>query len=148
MAWCQLGTTAATPDACREVWDQTWGYLVTQEIAPIWIGEFGTVNGYKPGDSTPQEDYTDPNNLSPQGSWFTYLVQYIQDNNISWCYWPLNGTQSEAPGRSPKRPDWYGVLDPGWSDVASQPMMRKLATMQGAPEGGASPGHRAQSALG
>ena len=30
-------------------------------VAPILVGEFGTVNGYKPNDSTPPGDYTDIN---------------------------------------------------------------------------------------
>ena len=130
LAWCQLGTTASTPDACRDIWNQTWGYIAQQEIAPVWLGEFGTVNGHKPNDTTPPKDYTDVNNVNPQGNWFTYLVQYIKDYNINWCYWPLNGTQSEAPGRDPSQPDWYGVLNPTWTGAASQPMMSKLCTIQ------------------
>ncbi|GAC1510783.1 MAG: hypothetical protein NVS2B16_11290 [Chloroflexota bacterium] len=134
LAWCQPGTTAETPDACRAVWDQSWGYIVAQKIAPVWIGEFGTPNGYKPTDppapSPTQAYYTDPNPQNPQGAWFSYLVQYIKDNNISWCYWALNGTQSQALGRDPSAPDWYGVLRPDWTDYASQPMMDKLSSIQ------------------
>jgi hypothetical protein len=51
--------------------------------------------------------------------WFSYLVRYIKDHNIIWCYWALNGTQSEAPGRDPSQPDWHGVLDPAWNGSAS-----------------------------
>ena len=96
----------------------------------MWIGEFGTPNGYKPNDNTPPEYYTDVNNVNPQGNWFSYLVQYIKDHNINWCYWALNGTQSEAPGRDPSQPDWYGVLDPTWTGPASPPMMSKLSMIQ------------------
>jgi hypothetical protein len=48
----------------------------------------------------------------------------------NWCYWCVNGSQSQAPGRDPSQPDWYGVLDPTWSGAASQPMMTKLRTIQ------------------
>ncbi len=130
LAWCQLGTTASTPDACRGVWDQTWGYIAQQEIAPVWIGEFGTPNGYKPNNNTPPQYYTNVNDVNPQGNWFSYLVRYIKDHNINWCYWALNGTQSEAPGRDPSQPDWYGVLDPAWEGYASEPMMSKLRMIQ------------------
>jgi endoglucanase len=130
LAWCHLGTTASTPDACRRVWDQTWGYIAQKEIAPVWLGEFGTVNGYKPHDRTPKKDYTDVNKVNPQGNWFSYLVQYIKDYDINWCYWALNGTQSEAPGRDPSQRDWYGVLKPTWAGAASQPMMSKLRMIQ------------------
>jgi endoglucanase len=133
IAWCQQGTTAATPDACYEVWDQTWGYIAQEEIAPIWVGEFGTVNGYKPDDPAPHERYTHVNRENPQGAWFSYLVDYIDQNSLSWSYWALNGTQSPGPGRNAARPEWYGVLDPTWTAPASAPLIEQLARIQGPP---------------
>lgn len=130
LPWCQLGSTALTPDACRSVWDQTWGYIARDGIAPLWIGEFGTPDGHKPGDMTSPQDCTDVNDVNPQGNWFSYLVQYIEDLGLSWCYWAINGTQSLAPGRDSSNPDWYGVLDPSWTAVASRPMMRRLRNIQ------------------
>jgi aryl-phospho-beta-D-glucosidase BglC (GH1 family) len=112
------------------VWDKTWGHNAQQGTAPIWIGEFGTPNGRKPGDATPPQNYMDPNTANAQGAWFTYLVEYIKKNNIHWCYWALNGTQSEAPTRNPALPDHYGVLAPDWQNVASQPLINKLQTIQ------------------
>mgnify|MGYP001212188817 CR=1 FL=1 len=129
LPWCQLHSTANDSSACEAEWDETWGNIVQQGMAPIWIGEFGTPNGHRPGDTTPPQNYTDPNNANPQGAWFTYLVEYIGNNNLHWCYWALNGTQSEAPTRDPQLPDHYGVLAPNWSDVASRPMMNKLETI-------------------
>jgi hypothetical protein len=79
---------------------------------------------------TPPQHYTDPNTSIPQGAWFTYLVEYIGTNNLHWCYWALNGSQSLAPGRNPNDPDWYGILDPTWDTAASTPMMNKLQTIQ------------------
>jgi hypothetical protein len=70
------------------------------------------------------------NEVNPQGNWFSYLVQYIQDHNISWCYWALNGSQSAAPGRDPSLPEWYGVLDPTWTGPASPSMMSKFSMIQ------------------
>lgn len=128
--WCQAGSTAATPDACNRVWDETWGFIVNEGIAPVLVGEFGTPNGRKPGDAMPPEMYTDVNADNPQGSWFSYLIQYIRDHSLHWTYWALNGTQSQAPGRDARNVEWYGVLDPHWSGVASEPMMRKLESIQ------------------
>jgi endoglucanase len=128
--WTQLGSTAETPEACITVWDKTWGFILNQNIAPILIGEFGTPNGRNPNHPEPPETYTDVNRTNPQGNWFSYLVEYIRDRNIHWTYWCLNGTQSQAPGRSPNRPEGYGILDPTWSAVASEPMMRKLQSAQ------------------
>jgi endoglucanase len=139
MAWCRLDRsgqgTGATDTACYSVWDQTWGYIVKEGIGPIWLGEFGTVNGYKANDRTPPQDYTDINpDYVPQGYWFTYLVNYLNDlqknyHAGNWCYWCLNGTQSQAPGRNPSKAEGYGVLDPTWTTVASRPMMNKLTSM-------------------
>lgn len=134
LAWCQLGGTASTPEACREVWDQTWGFLARDQIAPVFLGEFGTPNGYHPANSAAtarQEDYTEPNDRNPQGAWFTYLVDYVRELGVHWTYWCLNGTQSRAPARNPSQPDWYGVLAPNWRDTASEPMLRRLRTLQG-----------------
>lgn len=130
LPWCQLGSTASTPDACNQVWDHTWGFIVQQNLAPVLVGEFGTPNGQRPGDSASPQDYTDVNDRDAQGNWFTYLVQYIQDHNLHWTYWCLNGTQCQAPGRHPGHPDWYGVLNPDWTSVASQPLLQKLQSIQ------------------
>jgi aryl-phospho-beta-D-glucosidase BglC (GH1 family) len=132
LPWGQPNSSQAQ---CWAVWDQTWGFIVKNGIAPVWLGEFGTVNGYKPGDKTPRQYYTDPNNANPQGAWFSHLVSYLADlqtryGSGHWCYWCLNGTQSAAEGRDPSRPDWYGVLNPTWSGAASQPLMAKLRSIQ------------------
>jgi aryl-phospho-beta-D-glucosidase BglC (GH1 family) len=132
LPWGQRSSTQAD---CWAVWDQTWGFIVKNGIAPIWMGEFGTSNGYKPGDTTPRQYYTDPNNMNPQGAWFTHLVSYLADLQTRyggghWCYWCLNGSQSAAAGRDPSQPDWYGVLNPTWSGMASQPLLSKLKSIQ------------------
>jgi endoglucanase len=130
LAWAQLGSTASTAEACRAVWDQTWGYLVRHRVAPVWVGEFGTPNGGRLGDQTPPSDYTDVNDRNAQGAWFTYLVDYIRELGLSWSIWALNGTQSPGPGRVAGEPEWYGVLRPDWVHVASSPMMAKLHAIQ------------------
>jgi endoglucanase len=129
-AWTQLGGTASSAQACRSVWDQTWGYLVRENIAPVWMGEFGTPNGRRIGDPTPPEEFTDVNDHTPQGAWFTYLVDYIRGLGLSWSIWALNGTQSPGSGRSPADAEWYGVLDPTWRKPASPSMMAHLRTIQ------------------
>jgi hypothetical protein len=130
LPWAQLGSSASTAAACRAVWDQTWGYLVRHRVAPVWVGEFGTPNGGRRGDRTPQSDYTDVNDRNPQGAWFTYLVDYIRELGLSWSIWALNGTQSLGPGRVAGEPEWYGVLRPDWMHVASPPMLARLRSIQ------------------
>jgi endoglucanase len=85
--WFNSSTTTASLDA---VWDEFWGYIPQDGIAPLWVGEFGTGNeAADVSDSTP----------GSQGQWFSSLVSYIQANNLNWTYWALNGEDS------------YGLLD-------------------------------------
>jgi endoglucanase len=130
LPWCQLGSTASTPDACNAVWDRTWGFIAQEGIAPVWIGEFGTPNGCRAGDRTDPRLYTQVNDTHPQGAWFTYLVNYIREHNLHWTVWCLNGTQSLAPGRNPTKPEGYGILDATWSAIASDPLMAALQSIQ------------------
>jgi endoglucanase len=151
LPWCQLAPdggpgTAGSPRACFETWEQMWGYLAREWIdvrgnrhpaVPVWLGEFGTENGYrgwKSGDppnqatDVPQDQYTNwPNSQNElKGAWFSYLVSYIKANGTHWCYWALNGTQSKTNGRDPANPDAYGILRPDWTDWASPSMRAAL----------------------
>lgn len=130
LPWCQLGSTARSPDACNAVWDRTWGFIPEQGMAPILVGEFGTPNGRRSRDTAEPWVYTDVNDTNPQGAWFSYLVHYIREHNLHWAYWCLNGTQSEAPGRNPQQIEGYGVLDSSWSAVSSEPLLEKLRSIQ------------------
>jgi endoglucanase len=86
-SWFNSSTTYAS---LSSVWDTNWGYIAKQNIAPLWVGEFGTPNGATDvSDSTP----------GSQGQWFSGIVQYIKANNLSWTYWALNGE------------DAYGLVD-------------------------------------
>src|SRR6185312_8317756 len=69
------------------VWNQYWGYIPQQGIAPLWVGEFGTDNTAADVSSSA---------AGSQGQWFSSLVSYIKSNNLSWTYWALNGEDSFA----------------------------------------------------
>jgi endoglucanase len=133
MPWCQRNSTAETAAACRSVWDQAWGFIVQQRIAPVYVGEFGTPNGFRPGDDTAPHLFTDHDSSNNQGQWFSYLVDYMKEMQVSWAYWPLNGDQPAGVAGQAARPDWYGILRPDWSAPASAPLMAKLGELQGRP---------------
>jgi endoglucanase len=81
--WFNSATTPASLDA---VWNKFWGYIYAQNIAPLWVGEFGTLN-----------DAADVSSSTPgsQGQWFSSLVSYIAGNKwMGWTYWALNGEDS------------------------------------------------------
>ncbi|MGA9669340.1 MAG: cellulase family glycosylhydrolase [Terracidiphilus sp.] len=82
-AWFNGSTTPASLDA---VWNKYWGYISADNIAPVWLGEFGTGNN-----STDVEN----NAAGSQGQWFGSLVSFLQNNPpINWTYWALNGEDS------------------------------------------------------
>jgi endoglucanase len=79
-SWFNSSTTPASLDA---VWNMYWGYIYADDIAPIWVGEFGTDN-----------TATDIESTTPgsQGQWFESLVAYLAANPwMGWTYWALNG---------------------------------------------------------
>ena len=78
--WFNSSTTPASLDA---VWNKFWGYIYTQDIAPVWVGEFGTDNTASDIESSTP---------GSQGQWFESLVSYLKSNPwVGWTYWALNG---------------------------------------------------------
>lgn len=78
--WFSSTTTYA---GLASTWNQYWGYLVQNKVAPVWVGEFGTTNSP-----------SDLKNSAPgtQGQWFQSLVQYLSSNpDVGWSYWAVNG---------------------------------------------------------
>jgi endoglucanase len=72
------------------VWDATWGYLVEQDVAPVWIGEFGTL------DQTTSDQ-----------QWFASMASYITSHSLSFSFWCLN----------PDSGDTGGILADDWVTV-------------------------------
>ncbi|HEV2345029.1 MAG TPA: cellulase family glycosylhydrolase [Actinocrinis sp.] len=120
--WFNSSTTSASLDA---VWNKFWGYIPQQNIAPLWVGEFGTGNG-----ATDVSDST----AGSQGQWFSSLVSYIKSNNMSWTYWALNGEDSFAL--------LDGSYDPTPVSAAKQSL---LATIQDPLSGAGSTGSASPS---
>lgn len=81
--WFNSSTTPASLDA---VWDKYWGYIYKQNIAPLWVGEFGTDNTASDVESSA---------AGSEGQWFQSLVSYISSQQwMGWTYWALNGEDS------------------------------------------------------
>ncbi|MEI6252360.1 MAG: Calx-beta domain-containing protein, partial [Mycobacteriaceae bacterium] len=91
------------------VFRQAWGYIYQDNIAPIWVGEFGT-------------KLTDPKDAV----WFEAITSYLSgdfDNNgtidipagsqdMSWAYWAWN----------PNSGDTGGILADDWRTVNENKM--------------------------
>jgi aryl-phospho-beta-D-glucosidase BglC (GH1 family) len=63
------------------IWNQFWGYLVTEKIAPVWIGEFGTAD-----------------QATSDQQWFSSIASYIATNQLSFTYWCWNPNASVTGG--------------------------------------------------
>lgn len=92
------------PNNLPAVWNKNWGYLFQQNIAPVWVGEFGTKL-----------------QTTSDKQWLSSLVKYLGgdfnlDNKsdltpgelgISWTYWAWN----------PNSGDTGGILADDWTTV-------------------------------
>jgi endoglucanase len=79
---------STTPASLAAVWDQNFGYIHNQNLAPVWIGEFGTTN---------VSSDIQNNSAGSQGQWFSAMVSYLAGKSaMSWAYWAMNGNDSYA----------------------------------------------------
>jgi endoglucanase len=76
----------------------------------LWVGEFGTCQTL---------------NCGANSQWFIWFVQYLKENNLSWGYWPLNGTQSSGYSRVYDAVETYGLLSTDWQHIGA-PQIRDL----------------------
>jgi endoglucanase len=100
----------------REVYDARAGYLLKAEPAvPLWVGEFGTCQTLDCGQNS---------------QWFRWFVQYLSEKNLSWSYWPLNGTQSSGVGRKYDTVETYGLLTTDYRHIAAPKIVELLRKIE------------------
>jgi endoglucanase len=88
--WFNAKTTPASLEA---LFTEMWGYVSKDNIAPVWVGEFGTPNTAASLES---------DEGGSEGQWFQTLIAYLRaDEKISWTYWDL-------------AEDNYALLDGSW----------------------------------
>jgi endoglucanase len=69
------------PNNMPALWDKWWGYLSKNNIAPVWLGEFGTL-------------LNDPKD----GQWLSALMSYANTNAINWTFWCWNPDSGDTGG--------------------------------------------------
>jgi len=75
-------------DSLVSTWTSYWAYISLNGTAPVWVGEFGTLNDAADIQATAS---------GSQGQWFSGLVQFLGANpNLNWTYWALNGEDRYA----------------------------------------------------
>jgi endoglucanase len=91
------------PKNMPEVWDTSFFYIAKENIAPIWIGEFGG----KLVDRT-----------SKEGQWQNAFVDFVNTNQLGFAYWSWN----------PNSADTNGILQADWKtpEPAKQTMLDRL----------------------
>jgi endoglucanase len=80
------------PANLTKVWTDHWGYLVEKDIAPVFVGEFGTK---LETDSDKQ--------------WLHALATYIGQHGMSFAFWSLNPNSGDTGGLL--KDDWVTPQD-------------------------------------
>lgn len=75
-------TAPGYPNNLPGVWDKMWGYIAKENIAPIWVGEFGST---MKAEGLYTQDFVDKDVL-----WLAELSKYYEANSINFAYWALN----------------------------------------------------------
>ena len=105
-----------------------WGFLVSgSNPQPLWIGEFGTCNSASTCVSS--------NSSSDNGNWFGFLTTYIQQYQLDWGYWAINGTQTTGSGRTYGAAEGYGMLNTSWNGSSLSALTSRLSMMSTATPG-------------
>ena len=107
--------------AYLEQMERAGGYLLSQQIAPVWIGEFGSDTRSLAGFS---------------GVWWNNFAAWVTAQDVDWCWWALNPTQPRGtvPATGQHRSDWgdqepWGLLAPEWRGVANPAVLDILKEM-------------------
>ena len=104
------------PETGLKVFDTRAAFLLhTEPGVPLWVGEFGACQSLDCG---------------AESQWFRWFIQYLKENDLSWGYWPLNGTQSSGYSRSYDTLETFGLLTPDYQHIASPKMLELLRTAE------------------
>jgi endoglucanase len=98
------------------------GYILSQNIAPLWIGEFGNTVSTLPS--------------SGSVSWWANIQAWLTSNDVDWCWWALNPTHAKGsnPGTNTVKYNWgqpepYGLLAQDWVNPLSWDVITMLQAM-------------------
>jgi endoglucanase len=103
-------------DELKQAYDMRAGFLLQAKPAiPLWVGEFGTCQTLDCDDNS---------------QWFRWFVQYLGEKDLSWSYWPLNGTQSSGLTRKFGEVETYGLLSPDYQHIGAPKLVDLLRTIE------------------
>lgn len=88
--WFEHPDCTGYPGNLPEVWDAAWGFLVKENRAPVWLGEFGSKL-----------------ETGPDQQWLQALAGYLGGHQVGFAFWSLN----------PNSWDTGGLLQDDWTTV-------------------------------
>src|SRR5262249_36158051 len=116
VAWQSWFNASNYPNNLSSQWDSMWGYLYRQNIAPVWIGEFGS----KLQTTSDQQ-------------WYQQITQYLGDTSssagsagragMSWTWWSWN----------PNSGDTGGIVQDDWQTVNQNKVQGLVPLMSALP---------------
>ncbi|OTA27967.1 hypothetical protein BTJ68_09777 [Hortaea werneckii EXF-2000] len=90
--------------------DRNWGYLLSSNTAPVWVGEFGASHN------------------SDQGAHYYWdnLMKYLQLTDADFGYWAINPRKPEKYDN-----ETYGLLKPDWETPVEDFRLADLRRLMG-----------------
>jgi endoglucanase len=106
------------------------GYLLSEQVAPVWIGEFGN-------DTRSLANFgLAPSPPAGSALWWGNFQAWLTDHDVDWCWWALNPTQPKGtvPVANRHRSNWgdpesWGLLTPDWRGVANPGVLDLLKSL-------------------
>lgn len=109
----------ANYEELKQAYDTRAGFLLnTHPEVPLWVGEFGACQNQ---------------NCGPEADWFKFIIRYLRENDLSWSYWPLNGSQSTGITRKYDTVETFGLLSPDYTHIAAPKIVELLRTIESQP---------------
>jgi endoglucanase len=119
-AYSVEGQNLPSFDELKQAYEVRATFLLhTEPATPMWVGEFGTCQTLDCGGNS---------------EWFKLFIRLLKENpQISWSYWPLNGTQSTGAGRKYDAVESYGLLSADYRSIGAPKVVELLHTVEGGP---------------
>jgi len=93
------------PANLAPLWDDRWGYLVKNDLAPVLVGAFSDRKG---------EPAIPPDIVVADQAWRQELTTYIDANDLGFVFWALNPSAEGKAGLL--KINWLDV-DPEWTSL-------------------------------
>jgi endoglucanase len=119
--------------------DKAGGYLLTNEMAPVWIGEFGIDEG---GMANFALGPTSQAGNAETGVWWTNIYAWLTQTDADWCWWGLNAQhpQGTTPYTNTLQFNWgdragESVLSADWTGLQNPAVLEQLQEIMVAHQG-------------